>query len=494
MLYRRIFDYLIDNASSDAEKRLLNTLKKPALRNQRYFADLDLTSARYNSTLKRRLLQFSADFRFHSEFQFCLIQLWEPRLFDIFPDIKGLSTLTPIDGKEEQLIEFRDSLIAYAKTCPSKVMAASILAAGWMCGMFAPVSNEVTDFGRALIAALRTKYDVPTSEDGQADEHTTDTNEPPEEQMPASASPKEAPAAQPAPISRTANGQRNSSAPVELTVWDPATAAGPVLKPILFDELLKSFSGKAEKRVAAVLKAPQPAEALALGAPLGKLRTREDLKIALLAAEEKAPAFFEQALLAVSCGPLHTKIAQNVAHFHAADADEEREAALLALAELAKDISKSRVPELLAGIWRCGLFSPDGRLTLFGRRTYQHFLHLGFLDFDLSALYPDLQLNNEAGDLTKRPDTADSAEKSEAAAPESDSAQPDLTKADEKERSEALSPTAPLRFVSSFCAGLLSTSTVMPNLESLGSSSQKRCAARRLREACASPACAATMR
>lgn len=179
MLYRRIFDYLIDNASSDAEKRLLNTLKKPALRNQRYFADLDLTSARYNSTLKRRLLQFSADFRFHSEFQFCLIQLWEPRLFDIFPDIKGLSTLTPIDGKEEQLIEFRDSLIAYAKTCPSKVMAASILAAGWMCGMFAPVSNEVTDFGRALIAALRTKYDVPADEDCQADEHTTDTNEPP---------------------------------------------------------------------------------------------------------------------------------------------------------------------------------------------------------------------------------------------------------------------------------------------------------------------------
>ena len=161
MLYRRIFDYLIDNASSDAEKRLLNTLKKPALRNQRYFADLDLTSARYNSTLKRRLLQFSADFRFHSEFQFCLIQLWEPRLFDIFPDIRGWSTLTPTDGKEEQLIEFRDSLIAYAKTCPSKTMAASILAAGWMCGMFAPVSNEVTDFGRALIAALRTKYDVP---------------------------------------------------------------------------------------------------------------------------------------------------------------------------------------------------------------------------------------------------------------------------------------------------------------------------------------------
>ena len=146
------------------------------------------------------------------------------------------------------------------------------------------------------------------------------------------------------------------------------TAAGPVLKPILFDELLKSFSGKAE-RVAAVLKTPQPAEAIALGAPLGKLRTREDLKIALLAAEEKTPAFFEQAMLAVSCGPLHTKIAQNVAHFHAADADEEREAALLALAELAKDISKSRVPELLAGIWRCGLFSPDGRLTLFGRRT-----------------------------------------------------------------------------------------------------------------------------
>ena len=61
-------------------------------------------------------------------------------------------------------------------------------------------------------------------------------------------------------------------------------------------------------------------------------------------------------MLAVSCGPLHTKIAQNVAHFHAADADEEREAALLALAELAKDISKSRVPELLAGIWRCGHF------------------------------------------------------------------------------------------------------------------------------------------
>ncbi|WP_287141638.1 hypothetical protein, partial [Clostridium sp.] len=61
-------------------------------------------------------------------------------------------------------------------------------------------------------------------------------------------------------------------------------------------------------------------------------------------------------------------------------------------------------------------------------------------DFDLSALYPDLQLNNEAGDLTKRPDTADSAEKSEAAAPERDSAQPDLTKADEKERSEAPQP------------------------------------------------------
>lgn len=246
MLYRRIFDYLIDNASSDAEKRLLNTLKKPALRNQRYFADLDLTSARYNSTLKRRLLQFSADFRFHSEFQFCLIQLWEPRLFDIFPDIRGWSTLTPTDGKEEQLIEFRDSLIAYAKTCPSKTMAASILAAGWMCGMFAPVSNEVTDFGRALIAALRTKYDVPADEDCQADERTPDANADPEEQTPASAPPKEAPAAQPAPTSRTADGQRNSSAPVELTVWDPATAAGPVLKPILFDELLKSFSGKAE--------------------------------------------------------------------------------------------------------------------------------------------------------------------------------------------------------------------------------------------------------
>lgn len=447
MLYRRIFDYLIDNASSDAEKRLLNTLKKPALRNQRYFADLDLTSARYNSTLKRRLLQFSADFRFHSEFQFCLIQLWEPRLFDIFPDIKGWSTLTPTDGKEEQLIEFRDSLIAYAKTCPSKTMAASILAAGWMCGMFAPVSNEVTDFGRALIAALRTKYDVPADEDCQADERTPDANADPEEQTPASAPPKEAPAAQPAPTSRTADGQRNSSAPVELTVWDPATAAGPVLKPILFDELLKSFSGKAEKRVAAVLKTPQPAEALALGAPIGKLRTREDLKIALLAAEEKTPAFFEQAMLAVSCGPLHTKIAQNVAHFHAADADEEREAALLALAELAKDISKSRVPELLAGIWRCGLFSPDGRLTLFGRRTYQHFLHLGFLDFDLSALYPDLLLSNEAGDLTKQTDTADSAEKSEAAAPERDSAQPDLAQADEKERSEAPQPygTLPVR-------------------------------------------------
>ena len=242
MLYRRIFDYLIDNASSDAEKRLLNTLKKPALRNQRYFADLDLTSARYNSTLKRRLLQFSADFRFHSEFQFCLIQLWEPRLFDIFPDIKGWSTLTPTDGKEEQLIEFRDSLIAYAKTCPSKTMAASILAAGWMCG----------------IAALRTKYDVPADEDCQADERTPDANADPEEQTPASAPPKEAPAAQPAPTSRTADGQRNSSAPVELTVWDPATAAGPVLKPILFDELLKSFSGKAEKRVAAVLKHLSP--------------------------------------------------------------------------------------------------------------------------------------------------------------------------------------------------------------------------------------------
>ena len=89
-------------------------------------------------------------------------------------------------------------------------------------------------------------------------------------------------------------------------------------------------------------------------------------------------------------------------------------------------------------------FSPDGRLTLFGRRTYQHFLHLGFLDFDLSALYPDLLLSNEAGDLTKRPDTADSAEKSEAAAPESDSAQPDLAQADEKERSEAPQPYGPL--------------------------------------------------
>lgn len=235
-------------------------------------------------------------------------------------------------------------------------------------------------------------------------------------------------------------GQTNTNAAAELSVWDPATAAGPVLQPILFDELLKSFSGKAEKRVAAVLKTPQPAEALALGAPLGKLRSREELKVGLLAAEEKAPALFEQAMLAVSCGPLHTKIAQNVAGFHAADADEEREAALLALAELAKDISKSRVPELLAGIWHCGLFSPDGRLTLFGRRTYQHFLHLGFLDFDLSALCPDLQLDNEAGDLTKRPDTADSAEKSEAAAPESDSAQPDLAQADEKERSEAPQP------------------------------------------------------
>lgn len=432
MLYRRIFDYLIDNASSDAEKRLLNTLKKPALRHLPYFADLDLTSARYNSTLKRRLLQLSAVVRFRTDFQLCLIQLWEQRLFAIFPDMKDLSTFAPIDGQAEKLIEFRDSLIAYAKTCPSKAMAASILAAGWMCGMFAPVSNEVTDFGRALIAALRTKYDVPTSEDGQADEHTTDANEPSEEQTPATASPKEAPAAQPAPASRTADGQRNTSAAAELTVWDPATAAGPVLQPILFDELLKSFSGKAEKRVAAVLKAPQPAEALALGAPLGKLRNREELKTGLLAAEEKAPAFFEQALLAVSCGPLHTKISQNVARFHAADADEEREAALLALAELAKDIAKSRVPELLAGIWRCGLFSPDGRLTLFGRRTYQHFLHLGFLDFDLAALYPDLQMDNEAGDLTKRPDTADSAEKSEAAAPESDSAQPDLAKADEK--------------------------------------------------------------
>lgn len=440
MLYRRIFDYLIDNASSDAEKRLLNTLKKPALRHLPYFADLDLTSARYNTTLKRRLLQLSAVVRFRTDFQLCLIQLWEPRLFVIFPGMKDLSTLAPIDGQAEKLIEFRDSLITYAKTCPSKAMAASILAAGWMCGMFAPVSNEVTDFGRTLIAALRTKYDVPTGEDGETDEHTTDANEPPEEQTPATASPKEAPAAQPAPASPAAGSQTNTNAAAELSVWDPATAAGPVLQPILFDELLKSFSGKAEKRVAAVLKTPQPAEALALGAPLGKLRSREELKVGLLAAEEKAPALFEQAMLAVSCGPLHTKIAQNVAGFHAADADEEREAALLALAELAKDISKSRVPELLAGIWHCGLFSPDGRLTLFGRRTYQHFLHLGFLDFDLSALCPDLQLDNEAGDLTKRPDTADSAEKSEAAAPESDSAQPDLAQADEKERSEAPQP------------------------------------------------------
>lgn len=123
-------------------------------------------------------------------------------------------------------------------------MAASILAAGWMCGMFAPVSNEVTDFGKALIAALRTKYDVPADEDCQADERTPDANADPEEQTPASAPPKEAPAAQPAPTSRTADGQRNSSAPVELTVWDPATAAGPVLKPILFDELLKSFPAR----------------------------------------------------------------------------------------------------------------------------------------------------------------------------------------------------------------------------------------------------------
>lgn len=130
-----------------------------------------------------------------------------------------------------------------------------------------------------------------------------------------------------------------------------------MLKPILFDELLKSFSGKAEKRVAAVLKTPQPAEALALGAPIGKLRTRGSENRPARCGRKDA-RFFEQAMLAVSCGPLHTKIAQNVAHFHAADADEEREAALLALAELAKDISKSRVPELLAGIWRCGLFRP----------------------------------------------------------------------------------------------------------------------------------------
>lgn len=130
MLYRRIFDYLIDNASSDAEKRLLNTLKKPALRHLPYFADLDLTSARYNSTLKRRLLQLSAVVRFRTDFQLCLIQLWEQRLFAIFPDMKDLSTFAPIDGQAEKLIEFRDSLIAYAKTCPSKAMAASILAAG----------------------------------------------------------------------------------------------------------------------------------------------------------------------------------------------------------------------------------------------------------------------------------------------------------------------------------------------------------------------------
>ena len=72
-------------------------------------------------------------------------------------------------------------------------MAASILAAGWMCGMFAPVSNEVTDFGRALIAALRTKYDVPADEDCQADERTPDANADPEEQTPASAPPKRSP-------------------------------------------------------------------------------------------------------------------------------------------------------------------------------------------------------------------------------------------------------------------------------------------------------------
>ena len=153
-------------------------------------------------------------------------------------------------------------------------------------------------------------------------------------------------------------------------------------------------------------------------------------------------------MLAVSCGPLHTKIAQNVAHFHAADADEEREAALLAFGRVSqRHFPNPEFPNCWPASGAAVLFSPDGRLTLFGRRTYQHFLHLGFLDFDLSALYPDLLLSNEAGDLTKRPDTADSAEKSEAAAPESDSVQPDLAQADEKERSEAPQPygTLPVR-------------------------------------------------
>ena len=92
-------------------------------------------------------------------------------------------------------------------------MAASILAAGWMCGMFAPVSNEVTDFGRALIAALRTKYDVPADEDCQSDERTPDANADPEEQTPASAPPKEAPAAQPVPTSRTAHPRGSENRP-----------------------------------------------------------------------------------------------------------------------------------------------------------------------------------------------------------------------------------------------------------------------------------------
>ena len=403
MLYNRIFEYILDNVGASAEKRMLGTLKK--LGRQPLFADVDLTGIRFNHGLKQRLLRLND--ASPSIFQFCLIQLWEPKIFELFPALANPNAAVGSEDYVELLEKFRKYLLSYAKRCPSKSMASSILAAGWMTSMFDAVTREPTPFCTELIRSLDPRFEVPTDDEetsGAAPEpHAAEAAEASEASAaadaPETAEDDAGTPAEPAQEAPQERAQKPASAPAapqpvvgvrrhpdaaEPPMWSPETGAGPVVKPIIFEDLVKSFSGGAEKRVIAVLKGAKSYELKALGGGFGKLRNRESLRTALLAAEEKAPELFERAMLAVSSGPLNAKLSQLTARFKEGLTNDDRDTVLLQLGQIITEISRARVPELIAGIWRCSMFDPAGRLTSFGRHLYRGLVLANLFDFNPS--------------------------------------------------------------------------------------------------------------
>lgn len=369
MLKQHVFDLLIDSLDSDQESRLLEHLRNDPLRDSPLFADQDLTRLCGNWTLKERLLSLE---KTHRESFWSLVHLLVGQKISEACAVAAVSAVSETDV----MTKMQAALLNQADCARSRSEAAGVLAAAWSLLSFDP-KGELYGFGRELLDRLSPCLtssgaiaDEPAQPEAETAGESADAGTPDAADAPDDA--EEADEGEEDEDAEAADESEEGEEDEEDDLGEVRTRVYPVVRGVLLHEIVGLFSGKAFKRVAAVLEKPEPEERRQLGEAFGRLRGADELEAALLRAESAAPALFERAMLAACTGALRPAMIDFRRRLAQAAGDGP------ALFKVWKDIGQcgletppNRLYEFFAGLWTLDIFTPEGRLSPRARRCVE---------------------------------------------------------------------------------------------------------------------------